>query len=150
MLKKNYLIYFCFLFVLACDYTPMHLSKGLDYKIKILEINGDNEINNYLVSALKRNSKNSGKEIQIRIKTTSSKEVIAKDTKSLATDYKLNTMANFELILENDSKNITFKESFTYKNLNNSYEQGIYEKTIKKNFAQSIVNKLNLRIQNLL
>ena len=127
-----------------------HSSPVLNLKIKILEINGDNEINNYLVSALKRNSKNSGKEIQIRIKTTSSKEVIAKDTKSLATDYKLNTMANFELILENDSKNITFKESFTYKNLNNSYEQGIYEKTIKKNFAQSIVNKLNLRIQNLL
>ncbi len=149
MFKNNYIIYFCLLFVLGCDYTPIHLNKGLDYNIKILEINGDNEINNYLVSALKRNSKNFGKEIQIRIKTTSSKKIIAKNTKSLATDYKLNTVVNFELIFEDDIKKITFKESFTYKNLNNTYEQGSYEKTIKQNFARSIVSKLNLRIQNL-
>ena len=132
----------------GCDYSPIHSIKTNNTEIKIISMSGDKEINNYLSKELEKKSKASSEKMEVIINTNFSKRVLAKDTKSFATDYELKVIGNFELKKDDKSKSIKITEKFRYKNLNDNYEQKNYEKMIKLNLAQIIISKLNLRINN--
>ena len=132
----------------GCDYSPIHSIKTNNTEIKIISMSGDKEINNYLSKELEKKSKASSEKMEIIINTNFSKRVLAKDTKSFATDYELQVIGNFELKKDDKSKSIKITEKFRYKNLNDNYEQKNYEKMVKLNLAQIILSKLNLRINN--
>ena len=148
MLKKITICLILLTFVAGCDYSPIHNNKKNNIEIKITSIAGDREINDYLYKDLKRKSKSSTKKIKVKINTSFTKRVLAKDTKSFATDYELKVVGNFELKNENNSQKFTISEKFRYKNLNDKYEQNNYEKMIKRNLTKTITNKLSLRINN--
>ena len=148
MLKKFVLFLILVLFTSGCDYSPIHSIKTNNAEIKIISMSGDKEINNYLSKELEKKSKASSEKIEIIINTNFSKRVLAKDTKSFATDYELQVIGNFELKKDDKSKSIKITEKFRYKNLNDNYEQKNYEKMVKLNLAQIILSKLNLRINN--
>ena len=148
MLKKNFLFIILILFSYGCDYSPIHSIKGNNIEIKITDIAGDNEINDYLSKELKKKSKESKEKVEVKIITSFSKRILAKDTKSFATDYELKVTGNFELKKEDKSQSFTITEKFRYKNLNDNYEQKNYEAMIKRNLAKIIVSKLSLRIDN--
>ena len=132
----------------GCDYSPIHSIKRNNTEIKIISMKGDKEINNYLSKELEKKSKASSEKMEVIINTNFSKRVLAKDTKSFATDYELKVIGNFELKKDDKSKSIKITEKFRYKNLNDNYEQKNYEKMIKLNLARIIISKLNLRINN--
>ena len=148
MLKKFVLFIMLVLLSSGCDYSPIHSIKTNNTEIKIISMSGDKEINNYLSKELEKKSKASSEKIEIIINTNFSKRILAKDTKSLATDYELKLIGNFELKKDDKSKSIKISEKFRYKNLNNNYEQKNYEKMIKLNLAEILISKLNLRINN--
>ena len=148
MLKKFVLFLILVLFTSGCDYSPIHSIKTNNAEIKIISMSGDKEINNYLSKELEKKSKASSEKMEVIINTNFSKRVLAKDTKSFATDYELQVIGNFELKKDDKSKSIKITEKFRYKNLNDNYEQKNYEKMIKLNLAQIILSKLNLRINN--
>ena len=148
MLKKFVLFIILVLLNSGCDYTPIHSIKTNNTEIKIINMSGDKEINNYLSKELEKKSKTSSEKIEVIINTNFSKRVLAKDTKNSATDYELQVIGNFELKKDDKSKSIKITEKFRYKNLNDNYEQKNYEKTVKLNLAQIIISKLNLRINN--
>ena len=148
MLKKFVLFIILVLISSGCDYSPIHSIKTNNIEIKIMSMSGDKEINNYLSKELEKKSKGSSEKIEVIINTNFSKRVLAKDTKSFATDYELQVIGNFVLKKDDKSKSIKITEKFRYKNLNDNYEQKNYEKMIKLNLAQIIISKLNLRINN--
>ena len=148
MLKKFVLFIMLVLLSSGCDYSPIHSIKTNNTEIKIISMSGDKEINNYLSKELEKKSKASSEKMEVIINTNFSKRVLAKDTKSFATDYELQVIGNFELKKDDKSKSFKITEKFRYKNLNDNYEQKNYEKKIKLNLAQIIVSKLNLRINN--
>lgn len=148
MLKKIALFIILVLLSSGCDYTPIHSIKTSNTEIKIISMSGDKEINNYLSKELEKKSKASSEKIEVIINTNFSKRVLAKDTKSSATDYELQVIGNFELRKDDKSKSFKITEKFRYKNLNDNYEQKNYEKMIKLNLAQIIISKLNLSINN--
>tara|TARA_B000000532_G_scaffold107788_1_gene86568 strand:+ start:306 stop:755 length:450 start_codon:yes stop_codon:yes gene_type:complete len=148
MLKKFVLFIILVLLSSGCDYSPIHSIKKNNTEIKITSMSGDKEINNYLLKELEKKSKASSEKIEIIINTNFSKRVLAKDTKSFATDYELKVIGNFELKKDDKSKSIKITEKFRYKNLNDNYEQKNYEEMIKLNLAKIIISKLNLRINN--
>ena len=148
MLKKFVLFIILVLFTSGCDYSPIHSIKTNNTEIKIISMSGDKEINNYLSKELEKKSKASSEKIEVIINTNFSKRVLAKDTKSSATDYELQVIGNFELKKDDKSKSIKITEKFRYKNLNDNYEQKNYEKMIKLKLAEIIISKLNLRINN--
>ena len=148
MLKKFVLFIILVLFTSGCDYSPIHSIKTNNTEIKIISMSGDKEINNYLSKELEKKSKASSEKMEVIINTNFSKRVLAKDTKSFATDYELQVIGNFELKKDNKSKSIKITEKFRYKNLNDNYEQKNYEKMIKLKLAEIIISKLNLRINN--
>ena len=148
MLKKFVLFIILVLVSSGCDYSPIHSIKTNNIEIKIISMSGDKEINNYLSKELEKKSKASSEKMEVIINTNFSKRVLAKDTKSFATDYELQVIGNFELRKDDNSKSVKITEKFRYKNLNDNYEQKNYEKMIKLNLAKIIISKLNLRINN--
>ena len=148
MIKKIILLLALITFSSACDYSAVHSKKENNIEINITNLSGNNEINKYLSKELKRKSKDSIEKIEVKINSSFSKRILAKDTKSFATDYELKLVGNFELIKGDKSKSFTISEKFTYKNLNDNYEQSNYEEMIKKNLIKNVVNKLILRINN--
>ena len=52
----------------------------------------------------------------------------------------------FEIEQNGEKKTILIKEDFVMKNIEREYEEKKYERTIKQNFAYSIINKFILRI----
>ena len=84
MLKRITIFLILIIFVSGCDYSPIHTNKKNIIKIKITSITGDQEINDYLYKNLKRKSKNSSEKVEIKINTSFTKRILAKDTKSFA------------------------------------------------------------------
>ena len=142
-MKKTSLL-IIILFLANCGYTPIYnIDNNIKIKINILEIGGNNKINNLIISDIKKISRNEyQKEFNIKINSEFKKIVIAKDSKGIASDYQLKVISKFEIIKNNESEIIVFEEQINIKNSNNLFEQKKYENTIKITFAKSIVDKL--------
>ena len=82
MFKKNFLIILSLIFFTSCEYKPIYSSSNKsNYKIIVTELTGDKKLNKFLVENLKRNSqKNSNQIVNIKINTTYTKTILAKDS----------------------------------------------------------------------
>ena len=131
-----------------CDYKPVYSNQNkVDYKIVITSFTGDREINNLISKTLKRNSKeNSNKIINISLDTKYSKNTLARNNAGTITDYQANVISKFTIEKENNSENFTVVEKFNFQKMTDKYEEKNYEQTIKKNLANSISQKLILRL----
>ena len=149
MIKKFFPL-LIILFISGCGFTPMYnTSDKIDYKINVVEVNGDKLINNLITSEIKRiSSSQSSKIFNIKINTFYEKIILSKDIKGTASDYQLNLRSDFAIENNNKIENVSFKEKQNIKNTSDIFEQKNYENTIKKNFAISIVRKLNLELLN--
>ena len=146
MLKKILLL-MCVLLFSNCDYSPIHLKNhNFNSNINITHSTGDDEINNYITKEINQKRNISSDQIDLKIETNTSREILAKNSKGLATNYELKVISNFTLTFKNQLHTFNVVEKLSYKSLSNSYEQNNYEKLIKRNFAKSIVSKLNLKI----
>ena len=131
-----------------CDYKPVYSQQNkVDYKIVITSFTGDKEINNLISSILKRNSKiNSNKILNISFDTKYMKNILAKNAAGTITDYQANVITKFNIKREDVSENFSINEKFNFKKMTDKYEEKNYEQTIKKNLANSISQKLILRL----
>ena len=70
------------------------------------------------------------------------KNTSLKDSSGTATEYELKMTVNFKISYHDNQKEITFKETFSMKKMDDTFEERNYEKTIKNNFADIIKEKL--------
>jgi len=148
MIKKIFYLFTFFLFT-NCGFAPLYNSNKIDYKINIIEASGDNTINNKIITEVKRISETSSKKkINIKIKTNYDKKIISKDQKGSASDYQLTASVNFEIIKNNNTEKLNYKEKMNIKKNLDTFDQINYENIIKENFAISVVRKLNLELSS--
>ena len=131
-----------------CDYKPVYSQQNkVDFKIIITSFTGDKEINNLISTILKKNSKiNSNKILNISFDTKYMKNILARNTAGTITDYQANVITEFTIEKENNSENFSVNEKFNFPKMTDKYEEKNYEQTIKKNLANSISQKLILRL----
>ena len=148
MLKKKILIIFCLILLTSCDYKPIYSSSNKsNYKIIVTELTGDKKLNKFIVENLTRNSqKNSNKIVNIKINTTYTKTIVAKDSSGNATDYQANALTTFIIDQNLITKQFDINEKFNFQKMSDKYEEKSYEQNIKKNLATSIAQKLILRL----
>tara|TARA_B100001939_G_scaffold324001_1_gene315640 strand:+ start:1282 stop:1740 length:459 start_codon:yes stop_codon:yes gene_type:complete len=148
MLKRNLIPLLILLFINNCGFTPIYnTSEKMDYNIVLIEKEGDNIINNKIISEITRLAKkDSNKIFNIKLTTNYSKSIISKDAKGSATNYEISVSAIFNIEYENTSKEIVINEKQKIKKITDIFEQRNYENTLKNNFALSIVNKLNIEL----
>ena len=147
---KNIILILFLFFLNCCGYTSVYKNqKSQDFQISIIEMTGDNEINNLIKNELKfYSNRNSNIKYNISINSNYQKIIVSKNSAGVATDYKL--IAETVISFDKEGKNniLNFNENINIKSNSNSYEQNNYEKNIKKNFASSISNKFIIKILN--
>ena len=148
MLKKIFFIILSLNLLNNCDYKPIYSEQNkVNYKIIISSFSGDKDINNQIATILKKNSKEESDEIiHIVIDSKYTKNVLAKNSAGSITDYQANVMTTFVIEKENNSKSFSINEKFNFKKMTDKYEEKNYERNVKKNFANSISQKLILRL----
>ena len=150
MIKKYLILFFITFLLSACGYSSLY--KDLDNKklnLKIVEINGDKELNNFILSNLNKYLDKEGEQIEIIINTNYSKSVVSRDSKGSISNYQLVVNSIFNVQINDQNKTISMRESFIMKNISDSYEKKNYEKTIKQNLSNSIANELVLRLSTI-
>tara|TARA_A100001037_G_C14856751_1_gene503311 strand:- start:92 stop:547 length:456 start_codon:yes stop_codon:yes gene_type:complete len=148
MLKKIFFIILSLNLLNNCDYKPVYSNQNkTDYKIVIASFSGDKDINNLIATNIKRNSKEeSGKIVEIVFNTEYTKNVLAKNSAGSITDYQIDVVTAFIIKKEKNSENFLVKENFNFQKMTDKYEEKNYERNIKKNLANSISQKLILRL----
>ena len=147
MLKKIFFI-ILFLNLNHCDYKPVYSNQNkINYKIVITSSSGDKDINNLIATNLKRYSKESSNEIvDISFDTKYTKDVLAKNSGGSITDYQTDVITTFVIKKKNKFESFSVNEKFNFKKMTDKYEEKNYELNIKRNLANSISEKLILRL----
>lgn len=135
----------------GCGYTPAYVSNGnLDFKIKSINYEGDQELNHYISIRLKRyvskNSNNSG--LKISAKTDYKKHAQSRNEKGNITSFKAQSSVTFLVNADNQTFNFIYYEQSDLNNLDDTFELKLYEKSIKQNFAFNMVEKLKFDLFN--
>ena len=150
MIKKILILSFITIILSACGYSSLY--KDINDKklnLKIIQIKGDKELNNFILSKLKKYINKDGEQIKLTIFTNYTKTVVSRDTKGSISNYQLEANAVFNIEIKGKNKSISMKEDFIMKNISDSYEKKNYEKTIKQNLSNSIANELILRLSTI-
>ena len=147
---KNIAIITFVLFLSHCGYSSVYKNQQLlEYQLNIVETEGDYEMNNLITNQIKLySSKDSQNIYDLKIDTDYEKEVLAKNSSGVITDYNLSVTTIFSIDLKNKIKTFKFNENINIKNQTDTFEQNTYEKNIKRNFASSIREKLISAILN--
>jgi hypothetical protein len=150
MIKKILIVFILPFLFQGCGYSTLYSNNNnKDININILETKGDQEINNYILFNLKKYSGKKGKNYSININTNYSISEISKNLEGSIDSYQLVAITQFEIESVNLRKTISIKEEIKINNLSDNFEKRNYEKSIKKNFSNSITNRLILQLSTL-
>ena len=145
---KKILLFIGIILVYSCGYSPLYLAGKNDLLLNLENIQGDFELNNYLKNDFKiASNKNSKNIFNINAETKYEKIILTKNATGDATDYRLDFSVKFIIVSEN--KEITYDESFKIKKNNQKFEQSNYEREIKRNFSEIVLDRLVLYLINL-
>ncbi len=147
-MKKKIIFLILFLFLQNCGYTPILSEyKGQKINFNIIEIKGNDDLNNIIKLRMKKFSNNSNsKTINLKISTNFNKNILSKNKKGEATSYSLFTYMEFEIVDPIKPQTFSFQESTKTTKIDNEFELKRYENTIKTNF---VINKIDELIFNL-
>ena len=130
-----------------CGYTPRYaINKNLNFTINLVELSGDREFNNFLKSKLVRYENKQDinkKNYKLNLKTKFDKNVKSRDAAGLAQEYelviKVDALVKSELM---EPKKLVFEEKFIMKKFDDAFEEKEYEKIIKENFSDIILERI--------
>lgn len=147
---KNKLFIILLIFLTSCGYSAIYKNtKSNDLMINIIGMQGDAEINSLINNELELYSnQESNNKFDLNINTTFEKKIISKDTSGAASSFQLTAKVEFTIITKNKKETILFVEKFNIENDPDSFAQKSYENTIKRNFANSIREKLIIKLSS--
>ena len=153
MQKRIFLLLF-FLFLTSCGYEAIYSKKNaMNYNFSISELNfiGNRDVNLKIKERLNNYTLNKkDKDFTIKISSTSTKIIAAKDTSGDPTSFKNIVALNLEIIMNGKLKNnFVIAEGFSYNNNSDKFSLKKYEKEIRKNLAETIADKIVLRLSNI-
>tara|TARA_B100000787_G_C15960429_1_gene192954 strand:- start:50 stop:514 length:465 start_codon:yes stop_codon:yes gene_type:complete len=142
------------LFLSSCGYEAIYSKKNsTNYNFSISELNfiGDRDINLRMKEKLKNYTLNEkDKNFTVKISSTSTKVIAAKNTSGDAVTFKNTIATNINVSMNGEFKNnFVIVESFNYNNNSNRFSLKRYEREIKNNLAETITDKLILKLSNI-
>ena len=148
---KNFRLIILLLFLSSCGYSSIYKNQNsINFQMNIIEAKGDSELNNLIKNQIKLYSVPNSKNIyNLKFDTNFSKKVLTKNSSGVITDYNLSVISVFSVNFKNKIETFKFDENINIKSQTDTFEQIIYEKNIKRNFASSIREKLVTSILSL-
>ena len=140
-LKKNLLL-FIFVFATGCGFSPLLNSEKINFYISDLKIEGDREVNKYILYNLKKFKKprDNSKKYNLIISSNYQKQIINKDDKGNPKNYNLYATINVSITL--NGKNINNK-SFERNISLSAKTKKITEVELEKKYKENISNLLS-------
>jgi hypothetical protein len=146
-IKKLIPIFLIMILLNNCGYTPRYaVNKNVNFTIDLVEFTGDREFNNFLRSKLTRyekNKDNNKKNYKLNLDTKYKKNIKSRDSTGSTEKYELviivNAIVQSELI---EPKKLIFEEKFIMNKFEDAFEEKNYEKTIKENFSDLILDRI--------
>lgn len=149
-MKKLRLIKTFLLLILisSCGYTPIYKNiDNINFKINIVETNGDRDTNNKIRSNLYKYSfGNDEKVFDVKINSKYTKNILTKDTTGAATEYQIVIDVIFGVKADNFDTTLKYSESFNLQNISDKLEEKNYEKDLSSNSINIITQKLILKL----
>ena len=150
MFKKILIIFLIPILLCGCGYSTLYSTKNnQNINIKVLDSSGDRDINNFLLSNLRKHTGNEGRTFLVSINTNYSVSDNSKNLEGSISNYQLLAVAKFQIKSGNLDKTITIEEDIIVKNLSDNFEKKNYEKSIKRNFGKTIASKLILQLSSI-
>ena len=148
MLKKIFFIILSLNLLTHCEYKPVYSKKNnAGFKIMISDFTGDKDINNFIASNINRSSKKESKEIiKINFNTNYKKKILAKNSAGTITDYQSDVITTFVIRNDENTEKFVVRDKFNFKKMADKHKEKNYELNIKRNLANSISQKLMLRL----
>lgn len=149
---KNIILILLIFTLTSCGYSTVYnknnTTKNLNIVVQNME--GDRSINNLVHRKLKKYSTDKTDEMYIiDLDSSLSKSTISKDKTGKATNINLSVNINFDVRFDEKNENFSFRENINIENSSDLYEQNKYENEIKNNFADSIIEKLILKLSQI-
>ena len=148
-MKKQILLFaMLFFFIQHCGYSPIYSNiDNIKYNFNIMEIQGDENMNNLVLSQIKKYSNNSGaKTYDLKIQTQYEKDVLTKNKKGEATNFAIKTKIEFKIVNNIKDQTFSFEEEIKSTAIDNQYELKKYENSIQNNFIESKLDELILNL----
>ena len=147
---KNKLFIILLLFLTSCGYSAIYKNtESNNLLINIIGMQGDADMNGLINNELELYSnQDSNNKFDLNINTTYEKKIISKNTSGAASSYQLSSKVEFTITTKDKKEKILFVERFNIENDPDSFAQKSYEDIIKRNFANSIREKLILKLSS--
>lgn len=141
---KKIISIFLVLLLNACGFQPIYNSNNIEqFSLKILSTEGDREINNFISRNLRIYTNDLyEKNYSLKINSDYKKSILTKNKQGKATDYQLTISTNFEIISEKNNSTFEIIKNFNIKNLDDSFQEKEYERSIKQNLVNIITSEL--------
>ena len=141
-----------FLILNNCGFTPIHSSKGSNYKLISLDKNNNNRLTNYLENSIRAMSnENAQQGLKINLVLEENISVILKDTKGNPSKNRLSIIVSLIINDANDKliSEKQFNENFEYDVQDNKFNMKQYEKTISFNLTDKIYQQIQTFLINI-
>ena len=153
-MQKKIITFFLLLLLPSCGYDAIYSKKNsMNYNFSISELNfiGDREVNLRIKQRLNNYTLNqSNKDFKVKIYSTSTKVISAKNTSGDATSFRNTVTTSVEVSMNGKFKNsFIIDESFNYNIINNRFSLKRYEREIKNNLAQTVTDKIIFKLSNI-
>ena len=137
------------LFILhGCSYKPILSNKEYNFKLKNINYNEDNQINNVIKKNLLNKSKdNSNNVYDIIFSSQYEKEIVSSNEKGDPTIFKKKVSVSYSLIKGNKIIfSDTVQKVVTYNNIDDKFELLKYEENILDNLLENISSEILMTI----
>ena len=150
-MKKIFFNIFVIFFLGSCGFTPIYIQeKNINYDVQIEKVEGDRLINNIIISQLNRSSnEKSANKIKININTEYKKTINSKNVTGAASSFELVSKTLINITKNDKTHDMIVTKKFIMDKNDNSVDQNNYERTVKENFASSIVEQLRFKLTSL-
>ena len=145
-----------FFLLLSCGYEPMYSKKQINsnynFSINIINLIGDNKVNQILKNKLTKNL-NKGKkstELNLNLDSRVVKTITSKHKKGNPIRFSIKIMINLEVFKSGILKGKkNFEEKFEYNNKSNKFDLKKYEKNIKDNLISELTYEMIIYLNSL-
>ncbi len=153
MIKKyKFATYILFVFLIGCGFNSALNNNSINFSIESIDISGDSNINDNILTNLEnyRNNSEKEKKYYLKINSIQNRHVTSKDTKGNPKTYRIEIKTTIEVNnINNDINEKEFIEKKNYNTMSSKFDLGLYENNIKKNLTSIIARKISTYLSSL-
>ena len=145
---KIFKIAIIFLFISNCGYVPIYYNQNnLGLNINVVSLEGEKDINISIAQKLNRyQSEKNEKVYDVKVVSDYEKKTLTKNETGNITNFRLILDVDFIVNVKNEYKTMNFVEKFDMKENDTLFEQSNYEKNIKKDMIDLIIQKFTSQL----